>query len=358
MKAAVFHGVEDIRIQEWPQPHCGPKEVLVKVSYCAICGTDLRIFYHGHKKVNPPAIIGHEITGVIEKVGESVSQSDFRAGDPVTVVTSVGCGHCRLCQRGWYNLCPDTRAIGYFWPGGFAEYLLVPEEAVAQQAIIRLPEKLSLLDGTLVEPLSCVINGQSYLNIRDGETVVIFGGGPVGLMHACLAKAEGASQVLVVDPDFERLERFGKKFEGLILLDPKKVKVKEEVARLTAGAGADVVITACPVKQAQLDGLEILAGRGRISFFGGLPKDDSLITLDANLIHYRELSVFGAFASNRKDYLKAAQLLVSGVIPAEKFITRVFSLEEIVEGLHQIKQGAVLKAVVKIDSVKKGIKEE
>ncbi|MCM8768427.1 MAG: alcohol dehydrogenase catalytic domain-containing protein, partial [Candidatus Omnitrophica bacterium] len=269
MRAAVYHGIENIKIEDREKPACGEKEVLLRVHYCAVCGTDVRIFFHGHKKVTPPAIIGHEITGVLEKVGQEAKRADWQEGDAVTVVTSVGCGHCPLCRRGYYNLCPDTRAIGYFWPGGFAEYLVVPEEALNQGAIIKLPPNLSPLAGTLIEPFSCVINGQSYLQIEAGETVVIFGGGPIGLMHAWLARASGAKNVVVVDPDFERLERFGRNFEGLVLLNPSQNNIKDEVLKMTDGLGADVVITACPVKKAQLDGLELLAGRGRISFFGG-----------------------------------------------------------------------------------------
>ncbi len=348
MKAAIYYGQQDIRVADWPEKSPGEKEVLIKVAYCAVCGTDVRIFFHGHKKVTPPAIIGHEITGVVEKIGKGVDKKNFQVGDAVTVVTSVGCGKCALCRRGRYNLCLQTRAIGYYWPGGFARYLIVPEEAVQQEAIIKLPDGVSLLQGSMIEPLSCVINGQNYLEIKEGETVVIFGGGPIGLMHASLAKAKGATTI-VIDPDFDRLVRFGQNFAGLILWNPGKINLKQEIWKMTSGLGADVVITACPVKQAQLDGLDILAPGGRLSLFGGLPRDDSLITIDANLIHYKEISVFGAFASNRKDYLQAASLISSGKIPADRFITRVFPLEEITRAISMVKKGEVLKAVIKLE---------
>jgi len=349
MKAAVYHGIKNIRIEEIETPSCKDDEIMVKVNYCAICGTDVRIYFHGHKKVIPPAVIGHEITGVVAEIGNRVRYPEpLREGDRVALVTSIGCGKCKMCGRGLYNLCPDTKAIGYFYPGGYAEYVIVPADAVKQKAVIRLPEKMSLKEGALIEALSCAINGQGYLNIEKGDTVVIYGGGPIGLMHAVLAQASGAGMVIVTDPAYERLERFGKQFAGLHLLDPGRVKIKEEVARLTGGYGADVVITACPAKQAQVEGLEILGSRGRISLFGGLPKDDSVIGIDSNIIHYREISVFGAFASNRKDYMKAAELISLKKIEAGKFISRILPLERISEGIEMVKSGDVLKCVMEI----------
>jgi L-iditol 2-dehydrogenase len=349
MKAAVYHGIKDIRVEEVETPVCKKDEVRVKVNYCAICGTDLRTYTYGHKKVIPPAVIGHEITGIVDEIGSSVVYPGIKEGDRVTLVTSIGCGKCKMCSRGLYNLCPDTKAIGYFYPGGFAEYVIVPPDAVKQNAIIKLPDNTPMIEGSLIEPLSCVINGQNYLKVEEGDTVLIYGGGPIGFMHAVMAKFSGASKVIISDPAYERLEMFGKQFEGLILLDPKKTKIKDEVFRLTNGYGADVVITACAARQAQMEGLEVLGSRGRISLFGGLPKDNSVISIDSNIIHYKELSVFGSFASNRRDYIRAAELISERKIATEKFISRVLPLEKINEGLEMIKQGDVLKCVVEID---------
>ncbi|MCX8082829.1 MAG: zinc-dependent dehydrogenase [bacterium] len=350
MKAAVYYGIKDIRVEDVKIPICGKDEIKIKVHYCAICGTDVRIYLSGHKKVVPPAIIGHEITGVIEEIGSDVRYPEpLKKGDKVTTATSIGCGKCKMCSKGFYNLCPDTKAIGYFYPGGYAEYLTIPDPAVNQQAVVKLPENISLKEGALIEALSCAINAQSYLNIGKGDNVVIYGGGPIGFMHAVLAYAEGATKVIMVDPAYERLERFGKNFGDIILLDPRKVSVKDEIKKLTDGYGADVVITACPAKQAQVEGIEILGSKGRISLFGGLPKDDSFINIDSNLIHYKELSVFGAFASNRRDFIKAAQLISEKKIDAEKFISSVVPLERINEGIERVRSGEVLKCVVEIN---------
>ncbi len=348
MKAAIFYGIENIKVEDWETPVCGEGEVLIEVNYCAICGTDVRIFFHGHKKVNPPAIIGHEITGKVIEKGKNTEIPDIEIGDKVTVVTSIGCGKCKMCKYGFYNLCPETKAIGYYYPGGFAEYLKVPRQAVKQNAILKLPENVSPVEGTLIEPLSCCINGQNYLDIKESDTVVIFGGGPIGLMHANLAMAKNAEKVIVIDPDFERLTKFGRQFEGLILWDPNRINVKEEIDKITNGYGADVVITACPSGKAQIEGLQILGSKGRISLFGGLPKESSVISIDSNIIHYKEISVFGAFASNRKEYLEAANLISQRKIKTEKFITEVLPLRKIEEGIKLVKNGEVLKAVIEI----------
>jgi len=347
LKAAVFNGPEKIEVKEWKTPVCSDEEIMIKVEYCAICGTDVRTFFHGHKKVIPPAIIGHEITGEVVEIGRNV-ETELKIGQKITPVTSIGCGKCNLCRKGFYNLCPDTKALGYFYPGGFAEYMIIPEPAVKQKAYVLLPENVSTLDGSLIEPLSCVINAQNYLKIQNHDNVVIYGGGPIGFMHAVLAGASGAGSVIMIDPAFDRLKRFGSLFDGLILLNPNSENTVERVKELTDNSGADVVITACPAKQAQLEAFSIVAPRGRISFFGGLPKDDSVIPVDTNIIHYYEISVFGAFASNRIDYQQAADLISSRKIDPSKFITQVIPLENIGEGIRLVRSGSVLKIVVKI----------
>ncbi len=348
MKAAVFHGIENIKTEEKEKPKCGEKEILVKVDYCAICGTDVRIFFTGHKKVIPPAVIGHEITGRVSEMGKGLSGIDLKIQDKITLVTSLGCGECKLCKKGFYNLCPDTKAIGYFYAGGFAEYVVIPEIAVKQKAWVKLPSNVSLLEGSLIEPLSCVINGQNYLNIDSGDTVVIYGGGPIGLMHAVVAQAKGAKNVIIIDPNFKRLELFARKFEGLTLLDPQKENIKERIKSITSGFGADVVITAAPAKEAQMEAFEIIAPKGRISLFGGLPKDNSIITIDSNKIHYNEISVFGSFASTKTSFVQAAELISNRKINPEKFITEVIPLEDLEKGIRKVRAGEALKIVVKI----------
>lgn len=343
MRAAVYKGVGIITIEDIPVPEIGDEDVLVKVMACAVCGTDLRIYRSGHRKVKPPHVIGHEVGGIIEKVGKNVT--DYLQGQRVVLVTEVGCTSCRWCRQDRKNLCPEMKAFGYFYPGGFAEFLKVPAEAVQQGNLLSLPESLSFEQGALIEPLSCCINGQEYLNIGEGDTVVIIGAGPIGLMHGALAKAKGAGRLIVIDISCERL-RMAEGFSVDLLIDSSKEDAVEKVMEATNNEGADVIITACPAGKAQEDALLMAGVRSRISFFGGLPSDKSNITIDSNVIHYREIAIFGASSSSTQHYIKALDMVKDGSIDLAKFITATLPLEKIEEGLHTISQGKAIKVII------------
>ena len=346
MKAAVYLGIKKIQIKEVERPKCGPGEILIRVHFCAICGTDVRTYLHGHKKVKPPHIIGHEIAGEIAEMGKETK--GHQLGDRVTVVTSVGCGKCRWCQKGYYNLCPDGEAIGYFYQGGFAEYLLMPQEAVAQNAVLKIPENVSLAETSIVEPLSCCINGQNYLKIEKGDSVAVFGAGPIGMMHLELARTSGAEKTFLIDISKEKLEFAQSHFSADYLINSQKENPTEKISSLTENKGVDVVIVAASAKIAQEQALKIVGKKGRISFFAGLPKDNSIINFDSNILHYQEISIFGSFASYREEYEEALNLIVSKKIEAKKFITHILPLEKIEEGINLIRKGKTLKVILKI----------
>jgi len=346
MKAAVYSGIKKIQIEEVERPKCGPGEILIRVHFCAICGTDVRTYLHGHKKVKPPQIIGHEIAGEIAEMGKETK--GYRLGDRVTVVTSVGCGKCRWCQKGYYNLCPDGEAIGYFYQGGFAEYLLMPQEAVAQNAVLKIPENVSLAEASIVEPLSCCINGQNYLKIEKGDNVAVFGAGPIGMMHLELARTSGAEKTFLIDISKEKLEFAQSHFSANYLINSQKENPTEKISSLTENKGVDVVIVAASAKIAQEQALKIAGKKGRVSFFAGLSKDNSIINFDSNILHYQEISIFGSFASYREEYEEALNLIVSKKIEAKKFITHILPLEKIEEGIDLIRAGKTLKVVLKL----------
>ncbi len=342
MKAAVFEGPGKMEVKEVPQPSCGKGEVLIKVEACAICGTDIRIYRYGQKNVKPPHIIGHEIAGTVEKVGSGVD--GIKTGEQVILVTSVGCGKCKFCRKGWHNLCSNGVAIGYYYQGGFAQYMTVPEPAVSQGNIIPFPGKLSFVSASIVEPLSCCINGQDYLRINSEDIVVIFGCGPIGCMHAELAKVKTAEQIIMVDVDEKRL-RMAEKFLPDIIINSSEKDPVEEIISITDG-GADVIIVACGVNKVQEQAIQVSNKKGRISFFAGLPKDKPVITLDSNIIHYEEISIFGAFASYERQYREALEFIVDNKVNAEKIVTHRFPLEKIVEAIEAAGSGEGLKVVI------------
>ncbi len=344
MKAAVFLGPGQMEVREVDTPRCGEGDVLLKIEACAVCGTDVRIFNHGQKNVQPPAIVGHEIGGTVAEVGRDVT--GYEAGESVTLVTPVGCGRCRFCRRGIHNLCVDFKAFGYHFPGGFAQYVLVHSAAVRQGNVLPVPKDLTFDEASLIEPLSCCVNGQSYLHIGIGDSVVVFGAGPIGLMHVELARSSGATQLFLVEPDEKRLamakERIhADRYISAAVEDPVEVVMAE-----TEGIGADVAIVACGAHAAQKQALALAAKQGRVSFFAGLAKDRPTVDFDSNLLHYREISVYGAFASHARQYQQAASLLAARKVDGRKFITRKIPLEKLPSVLRDYKSGGDLKIVV------------
>ena len=331
MKAAFLIDKERFEIREVERPKCGPGEVLVRVKACAVCGTDLRIF-RGEKRIDVP-ITGHEISGVVEEVGEGVK--DLAVGDKVTIETVIGCGECDACKRGEENRCRRKyKAIGYQYNGGFAQFILIPKEAVKQGCVIKVPDQVSFEEATIVEPFSCVINGWYPFKKREpGFTTVVIGAGIIGMLHVEYAKQMG-SRVFLVNRTSPRLilaQKIGLPADEFI--DASKDDPVKRVKELTNGLGADVVICAASSKDVQREALEMAAVDADVSFFAGLPKDDSNVLLDSNLIHYNELHIHGANASNRKQYLEALNLIASGRVNVKKFITHVFPLEKIAEAI-------------------------
>ncbi len=345
MKAAVYEGPGKITIKDVADPKISADEVLVKVAACAVCGTDARIYYHGQKNVVPPAIIGHEIAGTIAEIGANVK--GYTVGQRVTCVTSVGCGTCEYCGKGVFNMCDAARHIGYFFPGGFAEYVVIPSDAVKGNNILPVPDHLDFAEVAMIEPLSCCVNGQSYLDVREGDIVAIAGAGPIGCMHAELARAKGAKQIILFDVSADRL-KLAARFENVTAVDSSGGDMVEKTLSLTGGRGADVVIVACGVNKVQEQTVHMAAKKARISFFAGLPKDNPIISFDANALHYKEIGVFGAFASYRKQFEEALDYITSGRIDAKKFVTHRFPLERLVEGIEMTKSGKGLKSLIEV----------
>ncbi len=332
MKAAVLVGKETFEIKEVEKPHCGEGEVLMKVRACAVCGSDLRIF-HGSKSIDVP-ITGHEISGTVEEVGKGVKA--VSVGDKVVVETVVGCGECEACRRGEENRClKGYKAIGYQYSGGFSQYMLVPRDAVKQGNVLKVPESISFEEGALVEPLSCVLNGwEPFKKRSEGFTTVVMGAGPIGMLHSEYAKSQGSRVILVnrTAPRLELAKKIGLKVDEF--LDASKHDVAERIIKLTEGIGANVVICAASSKEAQKQALEVAAVDADISYFAGISKDDPLNAINTNLLHYKELHIHGANASNRRQYLEAADLIASGKIDVKKIITHKFPLEKIEEAMY------------------------
>jgi L-iditol 2-dehydrogenase len=325
-------------------PSAGPGEVTLRVLRCSVCGTDKRIFTHGQKNVVPPAITGHEIVGVVHEIGSGVD-GGLHVGQKVVVATVVGCGKCVYCRRKQYNLCEAFTALGYDYAGGFAEYVKIPAAAVAQGNIIPIPPEMSIERAALVEPLSCCLNGEEYLNPRPGDRALVLGAGPIGMMHAAILKARGCELVMVTDVSDERLSyvrEFG-------LGETVNTANADAVAKILEAAGGekfDVALTANSVKSTQSDALKLVRKKGRICFFAGIPKDDPVVPIDTNFIHYNEISVFGCFASNLKHYHEALEMVSRNDLPWDRFLTHRFKLDEMVKAFALVEAGQGIKMVI------------
>lgn len=344
MRAFVLKSVGDLQLTEIPLVDCQPHEARIRVEACAICGTDLKVYRHGHRLLHPPRVIGHEVAGVIDQVGKEVT--GFQEGERVIVCPVVPCGGCYYCRRGITGQCEDLAAIGYAWDGGFAEYMIVPGKAIRAGNIQRIPDKVSFSEAALVEPLACVLNAHELTPVSIGDSVAIIGAGPLGCFHAELSRAAGASRIMMVETSAGRLEE-ARKAGADTLINAKTEDAVSRVKEVTKGRGADLVITACSSGQAQQDALRMVAKRGQVNFFGGLPKESSVISIDSNLIHYGEFKISGTSGSSVLQNEKALNLIEEGVISVKKYITAELPLASLVEGIENMEKGIGLKTIIK-----------
>jgi L-iditol 2-dehydrogenase len=351
MKAVVYYAPGDIRIEDRQEPKPGIRNLIVRVHCCAICGTDVKLATVGNPRCHPPRIIGHEMAGEIVHAGsEAVG---FATGERVTLATTVTCGNCVYCRLGLENLCSNATPISYDYDGAFAEYLEVPWPAITGGNVIRVPDSVSDDWAALAEPLSCAINAQDLAGVKAGDTVVVVGGGPLGALHAVLAKARNVSQVLIAEQSETRLALL-RRIPGVTVIDASRCDCAEAVRERTNGAGADVVIVAAPSRQAHEQSIHLARKGGTISLFASLPKDASEITLDSRVIHYGELRIVGASDSRPEHVRKAIRLMADGAIDLAPLITHRIPLERIQEGLKMMQNRVSLKIVVQIRDASSG----
>jgi L-iditol 2-dehydrogenase len=344
MKAFVYERAGLSRLEDIPRPHASGESAVIRVLACSVCGTDLRAWRYGNERITPPRITGHELCGEIVQLGPDCA--GFSVGDRISVVPAIGCGECHSCQRGYTNLCDSLQTIGFQYDGGFAEYMEVPAIAFRRGHVYKTPAAVTDAEAALAEPIACVINGQEFLHISKGDAVAIFGSGFIGCMHAELARLSGAEPIIIIEPNEKRALAAHELIPFSSLIVPGKNDLASTLKRLTGGRGADVIITACAVGQAQADAVSLAAKRGRISLFGGLPKEAKGF-LDSNLIHYNELSVYGVHASTAKQNRTAAEWIAAGKLNARKYVTRLYSLPEIEQAFLDLQNRSVFKAVVK-----------
>jgi len=333
MNAMLMKDIGVLEQEDVPMPEVEPGGLLVKVEACALCATDIKLLDYGHAAIRYPHVLGHEIAGTVN-------------GRRVALAPTLSCRNCWLCEMGADTLCADKKTFGYHWWGGFAEYVAVPRRAVENDMVIPIPEGVSFEEAAIAEPLACAVHGQDEVRPRPGDTVVVIGLGPLGCMHIAVARERGAAKIIAVDISPSRLalaERFG----ADRYVNSAEEDLRAVVAGETGDRGANVVIVATPAKPAISLGVEIIAPKGRISLFGGLPKTDPEIRIDANIIHYKEASIHGSFSASPGDCRRAMGLVGSSRIDASAFITHTIPLTRVRDGMDLIKKGESLKVILK-----------
>ena len=343
MQAVILEDVGKLSVETVDKPKCPAGGILIKVEACAICATDVKVFRYGHRLIKPPRITGHELAGVIVEAGKEINQ--YREGERVTVAPAVPCSECYYCRRGRQAMCAEPTAIGYHYDGGFAEYMAVPPRAVRNDCVNVLADNVSFEEAALTEPLAAVVHCQEVSQVDLGDTVVIIGAGPLGCMHAWVARSHGAATVVMVDISSERL-KMSHIAEADLYIDASKEDATKRVLEETEGRGAEVVIVACSSGKAQEQALDTVCPGGKVNFFGSLPKGNSIINIDGNIIHYKECLVSGSQGSAPRHNRLALDLIAKGIIKTGRLISHRLPLAEYLKGIAIVEQGAGMKVVI------------
>ena len=334
MTAATYNGSRTFSTTE-PAP-APPRagEVQIAVSYTGLCGTDLHIF-HGDMdaRVSMPAIIGHEMSGVIAGLGEGVA--GWTIGQPVTVMPTLSCGACAACTRGHGNVCHRLDFIGIDSDGSMQSSWNVPEEVV-----VALPEDLALDEAALIEPTAVAVHDVRRARLVAGEFVVVIGGGPVGQLIASVALKRGARVVLVeLDPGRRALAQES----GIVAIDPREQNLLDLVLQETDGAGADVAFEVSGAAAGVNSAVEVLTTRGRLVMVAIHPRPKEI---DLHRFFWRELEMFGARLYQREDFEEAVRLVAAGSVPARRLISQVVTLHDVEQGFLALESGGAMKVLV------------
>lgn len=321
MKAAVYHGPGDLRVEEVPVRKLKDNEVKIQVKYCGICGTDIHIFHGdgGCCDVTPPLVPGHEFSGVVAEVGSKVKT--VKVGDRVTGDPNDMCGECYFCKNGMQHFCKNNIGIGTTVDGGFAEYVIMREKQV-----YKVSDDLSFIEAAMAEPISCCLHGIDLCNIKAGDTVLVIGGGPIGMIMMQLAKNAGASKVIMSEPVEEKREQ-ALKLGATKTIDPLHEDVEAVLAEYCENV--NVVIECVGNVHTQADAVRF-AGKGATIMYFGLAAPEESFPIRPDDIFKKELHITSSYI-NPYSFERAIQILESGTVELESLITNVVPLDDIAD---------------------------
>jgi threonine dehydrogenase-like Zn-dependent dehydrogenase len=345
MKAAFLIEKGRLEVCEVPVPEISESDVLIKLEYASICGTDLKIYNNGHFKLAPGQrrVLGHEVFGTIAEIGSAVRA--WSVGQRVAVTPNIGCGKCKYCLRGANQMCPEYEAFGITLDGGFQEFMKVPGWTIARGNLFNIPDEIDSSSASLLEPFSCCHSGQKPLDIKPDDVVLIIGAGPIGCLHTVLAKRAGSRKVIVANTKNPRLE-IAKKCGADVTVNVAEKNLREEVLEATKGDGADVIVTAVAKPDVITESITMLSRYGRLNVFSGL-NNQSPPVIDVNSLHYKAQVLTGTTGSSNLDFLETIQIARENRIPFSELITGIYSLEDINDAFNYAASGAGMKTVIK-----------
>jgi len=338
MRAFEVKSARKAAVVDIVEPAIGTGDVLVRVAYCGICGTDLHI-YDGEFPAKFPLVLGHEFSGVVERTGKGVKS--LKVGEYVAVDPNISCGTCYYCKKGMTNFCQRWEAVGVTRQGAFAELVAVPSTNV-----YRVPKRAPLKRFAFVEPVSCILHGMDRAKPKRGENALVTGLGAIGLIFGQLLKRNGV-RVMGADMMLDRL-KMAEKMGFDHAVDPSRESVEEAVKSWTGGKGVDLVIEASGSTKAMTDAVRLLDRGGRILIFGVAPESATLEIRPFD-IYRNEFSIIGSF-TNPLTFKRSVEILSSNRISVDDLVSEVVGLESVVSALEDVAQRRGIKYLVKPSS--------
>jgi L-iditol 2-dehydrogenase len=342
MLAVMFKEPGTVAVEQIALPDLADGGLVVRTGYVGVCGSDVRTWRHGNARLSGPQVLGHEVSGTVA----ASAVEAYPVGTQVAVCPGVPCMRCDQCQRARHNLCPNRRVLAYDFPGGMAEQFAVPADAVLAGCVVALPDGLSLRSATLAEPLHTVLSGQERAEIGPLDSVLVLGLGPIGTLHAAVARSRGAAPVLGVDLLAQRIAS-----AAAVLGDGAVELLGDDPAALKARGGPrgwDVVVLANGAPQAVELAMSVIAPCGRILAFAGMPAAKAQVPIDMNRVHYQQISIVGAFAGTPRHFRDAIGWLSRAQIDLDQLVTGQLPLDRALDAFAQIERGEGLKTMLRV----------
>lgn len=340
MKAGVYHGPDDIRIEEMNRPELPPGGILVSIKTCGLCGTD--VAKYRHQLVKPPVVLGHEVVGEVIEVDPAVRR--WKSGDRVIIPHHIPCFVCRFCRHGNFSACEEFRP-NRISPGGFAEVISVQAHSV-ERGVLRIPDSMSWETAAMVESMACCLRAFKRCRVQPGDSIAVIGCGPVGLMNLLLFGAMGAGKIIGIDIDPARLDA-AREFGADDALDARDENLRNMVMDITGGLGVDIAFVCVGSAPALQSAFGIVRRGGMVHVFAECPPGEKL-TIDPNDI-YHEATLAGTYSSSPVELTEALELIAAGRVDVGRLISHRMPLDDLPDAFRlAVRGGDALKIMINI----------